>query len=85
MNGYWTLHRPKTDGQYWTADRQGRLAGIKVVAYHNGKCVYAGHSLHEDDQGWQGYWWSYPIEEPPPPRAIEDAFIDGCVDFFPED
>jgi hypothetical protein len=65
MKGHWQKEVPAESGTYWTATRDGKLAGIQVVAYLKSKLVYAGGS----NLRWAGWWWSEQNEEPPlPPK-----------------
>src|SRR5574342_495128 len=69
MKGHWQKEVPTKQGKYWTATRDGHLAGVTVVAYdRQGRLVYAGGAVnnHQDDR-WLGWWWSEPVEVPPDP------------------
>lgn len=74
MKGHWQKDVPKQSGEYWTATRDGLLAGTKIVSYgKDGALNFAGFSLDgrlpPEEDGWQGWWWSEPVEKPPrPPR-----------------
>ena len=71
MRGHWQKEIPTKDGQYWTANRNGEIAGLKIVAYLDGKLVYAGFRVRDhvppEWDAWGGWWWSEPVEEPPQP------------------
>lgn len=74
MRGHWQKTVPTESGSYFTADRDGNLAGIKHVTYHNGKLVFAGLMIRNPDtDGWAGWWWSEPVLNPPtPPKWDEE-------------
>lgn len=77
----WQKTVPKKSGQYWTATRDGFVAGLSTVCYNDdGVLVYAGGTVaHEApsfrnpgitvsiDFSWKGWWWDKPIKEPAPP------------------
>lgn len=72
MPGRWRKRIPTKAGTYWTADRQGRLAGLKVVAYADtGELIFAGHAVRQPGDGFAGWWWSEPVAEPPLPPPWE--------------
>ena len=71
MDGHWQKETPTKSGRYWTADRRNNIAGIQVVVWDGeGRLVFAGHSVRDPEiDGWKGWWWSEPVEEPSPPTS----------------
>jgi hypothetical protein len=64
LPGHWQKEIPKTRGSYWTATRDGLMAGLRHVVYDKkGVLLFAG----DTDYQWAGWWWSEPVEEPPKP------------------
>jgi hypothetical protein len=62
----WQKEIPAKSGMYWTATRDGLLGHLEVVAYDaGGKLVYAGGC--DEQECWQGWWWSEPVAVPPKP------------------
>jgi hypothetical protein len=47
MKGHWQKEVPSEGGQYWTATRDGHLAGLLVAVACSG-----------EDCPWDGWWWS---------------------------
>lgn len=75
MDGAWQKSVPSGPGQFWTATRDGEMAGIQTVAYDiYGHLIWAGCRVRDPKiDGWKGWWWSEPIEEPPsPPKWDND-------------
>jgi hypothetical protein len=66
----WIKTVPTESGLYWTATRDGLFAGMQRVVWGNGECIFAGNK--NKDMFWAGWWWSIPIEPPPPVRKNWD-------------
>lgn len=67
MKGHWQREVPSKSGQYWVADYLGNVSGPEVVAYLDGKLVFAGGT--NTHSRWGGFWWSEPVVLPPPPDS----------------
>lgn len=67
-DGCWTFARPTEPGWYWIADREGNPRGIRQLVYRmliTGKRMLCEAGIGHNEPGWQGYFWSEPIEQPP--------------------
>ena len=68
-DGHWTFIRPTEPGWYWLADREGNARGIRQLVHRtqiNGKRLLCEAGIPHNEPGWQGYWYSEPIDQPPP-------------------
>lgn len=66
--GEWTFARPQEPGYYWIADREGNPRGVRQLVYRmliTGKRMLCEAGIGHNEPGWQGYFWSEPIDQPP--------------------
>lgn len=65
LDGHWQKEMPRAEGQFFTATRDGKGAGLQTVYQHPDTSRF--HSVWP----WEGWWWSVPLPmnqlpKPPP-------------------